>query len=310
MTQPATRDVADLVWNGNVGGKRAPSGQYRWALTVASGGTTTTVGTGTLSVGCGGSPSFHSYTCNGLPTLLGITNAATGAGTWLTAQTGKTGLTAAGSESLGAATAIVPFGDVTADYRNDLLVRRSDGSLRAYFNDGTLNFAGNRTVLIPGNFNRYNALVHVGDITGDGRSDLLARETTTGRLFRYNGNGNGGLASPAAYGGTYKTITRFVGPGDINGDGKADLLVFYGGTMYAWYGNGQGGFATSTPHYLGNNYANLTVIGAGDLNEDGKNDLILRNTAGVLGRKLGNGNGTFADYQTIGTGYQKYAGLY
>ncbi|XVV12971.1 FG-GAP repeat domain-containing protein [Actinoplanes sp. CA-131856] len=310
LTQSATRDRASLVWNGLSAGKRVASGHYRWTLTTTVGGASTSVATGTTTVYCGGLPVLHTYSCSGLPTVLGITKASTGAGTWLTAKPGTAALSPYAGESLSAATAVVPYGDIAKDLRNDLLVRRADGTMRAYLSDLTPTFAGNRTVLIPGNWNRFNQIVHTGDLTGDGVSDLLARETSTGRLFRYTGNGKGGFSSSAAYGGTYKGVSRFVGPGDITGDGKADLILLYGTTMYAWYGNGKGGF-TPGLHLIGSGYLGFnTIIGAGDLNEDGKNDLLMRNSAGVLWRKLGNGKGGFGPLQLVGTGYQKYAALY
>jgi hypothetical protein len=36
----------------------------------------------------------------------------------------------------------------------------------------------------------YNAVVGVGDITGDGKADLVARDTA-GNLYRQNGTGTG-----------------------------------------------------------------------------------------------------------------------
>jgi hypothetical protein len=40
----------------------------------------------------------------------------------------------------------------------------------------------------------YNAVVGVGDITGDGKADLVARDTN-GNLYRQSGNGKGGFGS-------------------------------------------------------------------------------------------------------------------
>ncbi|SNY67821.1 FG-GAP repeat domain-containing protein [Paractinoplanes atraurantiacus] len=310
LTGPAARDAVSVAWNGTFAGKRPANGLYRWTLSAVTGGIATAVASGSVTVHCGGTPPLHGYTCDGLPTLLGVGKTTTGSAAWLTAQPGTAALAVSGPEALGALTAVVPYGDIAKDLKNDLLVRRADGTLRAYLSDPTPNFYGNRTVLIAGNWNRFNALVHTGDLTGDGVSDLLARETSTGRLFRFTGNGKGGFSSSAAYGGAYKGVSRFVGPGDITGDGKADLILLYGTTMYAWYGNGKGGF-TPGLHLIGSGYLGFnTIIGAGDLNEDGKNDLLMRNSAGVLWRKLGNGKGGFGPLQLVGTGYQKYAALY
>ncbi|MET7368464.1 hypothetical protein ABZS61_21950 [Streptomyces sp. NPDC005566] len=45
----------------------------------------------------------------------------------------------------------------------------------------------------------FNALAAVGDITGDGRNDLLARDKA-GVLWRYNGTGTGRFAARAKVG--------------------------------------------------------------------------------------------------------------
>ncbi|WP_442819236.1 FG-GAP repeat domain-containing protein [Streptomyces sp. NBC_01236] len=40
----------------------------------------------------------------------------------------------------------------------------------------------------------YNAIVGVGDITGDGKNDLVVRDTS-GNLYRNDGKGNGSFGS-------------------------------------------------------------------------------------------------------------------
>ncbi|SNY67812.1 FG-GAP repeat domain-containing protein [Paractinoplanes atraurantiacus] len=301
---PVTRQVS---WNGLVGGKRATSGTYRWQLVSG----TTTLGSGSFLLSFG-TPTLHAIDRFGFPSVLGVL--PSGAGHWLASSPS----TAALRDSNGATetwnrskiTALVPYGDINRDAKNDLLVRFANGTMRVYLGYGRPAFDIQTSVAVPGNWNRFNQIVHTGDLTGDGVSDLLARETSTGRLFRFTGNGKGGFSSSAAYGGTYKGVSRFVGPGDITGDGKADLIAIYGTTMYAWYGDGKGGF-TPGMHLIGSGYLGFnTIIGAGDLNEDGKNDLLMRNSAGVLWRKLGNGKGGFGALQLVGTGYQKYAALY
>lgn len=45
-------------------------------------------------------------------------------------------------------------------------------------------------VKVGGGWGGYSSLVGVGDLSGDGRADLLARDTA-GRLWRYSGTGTG-----------------------------------------------------------------------------------------------------------------------
>ncbi|MGK5680283.1 FG-GAP repeat domain-containing protein [Actinoplanes sp. URMC 104] len=316
VTGGAARVAATVTWDGAFGDDRAAKGPYRWTLTATADGTESTVATGTstFTVGCGGKPLLHSYECTSQPSLLAL-NQTTGQGAWQFTRrvTGDTiGLTSGGSESLGTLTGLVPFGDISKDYKNDLLVRRSDGSLRVYLGGEQPPFGSNTSLLIPGNWNAYDALVHTGDLTGDGQSDLVVRERASGSLYYFAGNGKGGFGTPVKIEGGYKGYSKVVGPGDINGDGKADLMLQYDptSTMYALYGNGNGTFQAGLKvvgtGWLGYN----SVIGIGDLNEDGRNDLLMRDTAGVLYRKLGTGTGTFGDRAQIGTGYQQYTGIY
>ncbi|MBM2617916.1 VCBS repeat-containing protein [Actinoplanes sp. LDG1-06] len=309
------RVTAALSWDGMVDGKRATQGLYRWAISGTVDGRTSEVADGIFSVFCGGTPPLHSYECTGQPSLLTLTSASTGRGSWWFFEQGSPTnplLLDGGPESLGALNGLVPFGDINQDHRNDLLVRRSDGSLRAYLGGDQAPFGSNSSVLIPGNWNVYDALVHTGDLNGDGRSDLVARDRDSGALFLFTGNGTGGFNASVKIEGGYKGYSRFVGNGDINGDGKADLMMQYDptSTMYALYGNGDGTFQAGLKvvgtGWLGYN----VVIGAGDINEDGRNDLVLRDTAGNLFRRFGTGNGTFGDRTQIGTGYQQYSGIY
>jgi len=101
-----------------------------------------------------------------------------------------------------------------------------------------------------------------------------------------------------------------IGPGDINADGRADLLVVNSaGDMYSAYGSGKGTFGALNKFGSGWQGYNV-VISAGDLNEDGRPDIMARDSGGVLWRYLGTGKGGFAARQKVGTGYQKYTHLF
>ncbi|MEV5443180.1 VCBS repeat-containing protein [Streptomyces sp. NPDC052644] len=126
-------------------------------------------------------------------------------------------------------------GDLTGDGKGDLLARTSGGTLYLYRgNGGGTGFDG-RTAVGSG-WGVYNSLVGAGDITGDGRADLLAR-TSGGTLYLYAGTGNAGAPFKARVkvGTGWQTYARLVAPGDITGDGRADLLaVTSGGTLYRY----------------------------------------------------------------------------
>ncbi|MFC7636612.1 hypothetical protein ACFQWA_11150 [Streptomyces thermogriseus] len=100
-----------------------------------------------------------------------------------------------------------------------------------------------------------------GDATGDGRVDLIARDTSTGVLYRYNGTGpNGeGLGADPVQIGTSWTLTNrplVTSVPDVQGDGQPSVwatdasgnLLFYpqikgGGNVV---GSGLSGFRSLT----------------------------------------------------------------
>ncbi|CAL9441758.1 FG-GAP repeat domain-containing protein [Streptomyces sp. enrichment culture] len=126
-------------------------------------------------------------------------------------------------------------GDLTGDGKGDLLARTSGGTLYLYRGNGQGTAFEGRTAVGSG-WGVYNSLVGAGDITGDGRADLLAR-TSGGTLYLYAGTGNANAPFKARVkvGTGWQTYSKLVAPGDITGDGRADLLaVTSGGTLYRY----------------------------------------------------------------------------
>jgi peptidoglycan/xylan/chitin deacetylase (PgdA/CDA1 family) len=143
------------------------------------------------------------------------------------------------------------------------------------------------------------------DFDGDGKADVVARETATGALWLYPGNGRGGFGTATRIGQGWNDVDILVGPGDFNGDGKADLVARETATGALWLhpGDGRGGFGTATRIGRGWNVMD-SIVGPGDFNGDGKADLIARETAtGALWLYPGNGRGGFGTATQIGRGW-------
>jgi hypothetical protein len=138
-------------------------------------------------------------------------------------------------------TRIVTPGDVTGDYKPDLLSVDSAGVLWIYPGRGDGSFA--TRVRVGGGWSQYNLLLGHGDFTGDGKVDVLARNKSTGDLYLYKGTGKSGtgvFAARAKVRTNWSGYNAFDAVGDITGDGRADLVARTpGGTLYLYKGTGK-----------------------------------------------------------------------
>jgi hypothetical protein len=90
-------------------------------------------------------------------------------------------------------TKVVGAGDLTGDGVGDVLARDRAGNLWRYDGTGTGTLKG-RVKVFSGWGASYNAVVGVGDITGDAKNDLVARDTA-GNLYRQAGTGRGSFGA-------------------------------------------------------------------------------------------------------------------
>ncbi|WP_328888219.1 FG-GAP-like repeat-containing protein [Streptomyces sp. NBC_00316] len=308
----ATYSVA-TSWDGHAAdGGLLPNGAYTWTLTAqpADGVGAALTKSGTVQVTGGSAVPRDFVKSDGFGDLLAFTSAGVadfrgGTGTGLVdAKVSGSGWTGANT-----VTSAVPFDDVSGDRCNDVLVRVSSGELRAYKPScgGALKSSTAYTKVGAG-WNVYDVLTSPGDLTGDGRADLLARETSTGYLYLYESAGAGVFKSRVKIGTGWKGYL-LAGAGDLNGDGKGDLLARdAAGVLWRYAGTGKGTLAARVKVGGGWQIYN-SLVGAGDLSGDGKADLLARDTSGVLWSYKGDGKGLFAARVKVGGGWQMYSRL-
>jgi len=191
------------------------------------------------------------------------------------------------------------------DALSDVMAQKSDGSLWLY--PGTPADPLGPPRQVGSGWGIYNLVFPVGDFGGDGRSDLLARRPD-GTLWLYSGSGTGRFLGSARHvGNGWGTFTSVFSPGDLDGDGKADVIARTpGGLLYLYPGNGSGGWLPRRLIGSGWNVFSM-IMSSGDFSGDGKSDLLGRRTDGRLWMYPGNGTGGFLAPRAVGTGWNIFS---
>ncbi|MBI4902751.1 MAG: VCBS repeat-containing protein [Acidobacteria bacterium] len=140
------------------------------------------------------------------------------------------------------------------------------------------------------------------DVNADGRFDLITvnngmftSTTSPGNVSLLIGNGNGTFQTPVNYAAGLNPQFGYFG--DVNGDGRKDLVVTTQQPQYSYrvatfLNNGNGTFQAA--QFTTTDFGPYGVAFA-DINNDGKTDLFVSHCCGDtdLTYMLGNGNGTF-----------------
>jgi len=182
---------------------------------------------------------------------------------------------------------LAAIGDFNGDGRSDLMFHRTNTSGT---NAGGIIYwtiSPSSTIQKTGTIANvpYNAydLVGAGDFNGDGVSDLLFRNKATGGVVYWHLKSDGAGGVKLAKSGTFEKPPyrdwRVVGIGDMNKDGRSDLLFHQKSTgrLAYWLINnagtaikpgGSGFFAAKL------NVDRFRVLGARDFNGDGRADVL------------------------------------
>jgi hypothetical protein len=190
-------------------------------------------------------------------------------------------------------------GDWNGDGKADILARTTAGDLLLYPGTGKGALQASRKV---GNgWNGYT-VVPAGDLNGDGRNDLLAVRESTGKLHLYRGNGKGGFVYPYPQVGNGWQGYQLYAAGDLNGDGRSDILsVSPGHFLFRYLGRGDGTFLMRKQ--VGNGWGGFQLAAGASLDGDAYADIVGLAPDWKLYFYKGRGGGSFAMKKQIGSGF-------
>ncbi|MFI1829343.1 FG-GAP-like repeat-containing protein [Streptomyces sp. NPDC020412] len=197
------------------------------------------------------------------------------------------------------------FCNSPADGRADLLRRDSAGDLWRHFGraDGTLQALHCK---VGAGWSGMRHIARGGDHDGDGHADLYAIDAA-GDLYFYPGHRTElFFIPPRKVGWGWGPTTTLVSAGDMNGDGKRDLVArFDDGKLYLVPGTGNGEVGPKAEIGHGWQIHNL-VLAPGDVTGDAKPDVLARNAAGELWAYPGTGTGFLGTPTEVGFSWQVY----
>ena len=159
---------------------------------------------------------------------------------------------------------------------------------------GGLTSFQNRSVVGKKGWDRRADVFVSPDLTGDSTPDLVTVDRSgTVRIRAGRGNGKFGDTTRKMSLRGYSLLTAV---GDIDGDGRNDMVARFKGRLTTLLATGKGGFNRKVTRKGYSDYRQL--IGAGDVNSDGRADLLVR-TKNRLYLQTGYGTGLFARPQRV-----------
>lgn len=193
----------------------------------------------------------------------------------------------------------------------DLLATQPSGTMTRFTNQATRPYSPHTT--IGYGWQAYSQLL-LGDVNGDGRADLIGIRSD-GTLWLYPNSGKTGSlflgADRTEIGHSgWQNLTHVVA-GDVNGDGRVDLIATRSdGSLWLYPNTGNASAPYSAPTQIGaSGWNGFDRLVAADVNADGKADLIATRPDGSLVRYLSNGSLThpYSTQQSLAlSGWQDY----
>ncbi|MEU8529943.1 MULTISPECIES: FG-GAP-like repeat-containing protein [Streptomyces] len=185
-------------------------------------------------------------------------------------------------------------GDRDGDGAEDIVTRDGNGVLWMYPGNGMGGLKPR--VQIGVGWSTLRNITTMGDFNGDGRRGDVVTNDSSGRLWLFAGRANGTLEPRKQIGSSgWQGMTALVGAGDVNSDGKNDLVARDGsGNLWLYPGKGTGGVGARKQ--IGSGWKRFErIIGLGDVNGDGRYGDLYGKDAPLLTLYRNNGWGSLAE---------------
>ncbi|RYY19726.1 MAG: VCBS repeat-containing protein, partial [Cytophagaceae bacterium] len=198
-----------------------------------------------------------------------------------------------GSQAYGLA-----MGDLNADGRLDIVTvnnyNNSTSSVGVLLGQAGGTFGAVTSYPLGASTNGYYWTVALGDVTGDGQPDIVtARNLAAGYVVVLPGQGGGSFGAPTTYPTGPNGAPYGVALGDLNNDGRLDIVTTTSADQVGVLLGQAGGFAASSSYPAASN-GSPRGLALGDVNGDGRLDAVTANDNGhnvtvLLGQATGFG---------------------